>query len=148
MKVSLEGRVALVTGASRGIGRAIALALAEAGADVAVNYRREAEQADEVVAQIKAMGRKAVAYAAADLLIEVDDAEMTDEQVGHLNSIAEFLAAAKGEQGVRAEAAAARADTVAATPAAPAARPARAASGAPAQARPRRAAARKPAGFH
>jgi len=64
MKVSLEGRTALVTGGSRGIGRAIALALAEAGANVAVNYRREAADAEEVVAAIKAMGRKAKAYEA------------------------------------------------------------------------------------
>jgi NAD(P)-dependent dehydrogenase (short-subunit alcohol dehydrogenase family) len=64
MEVSLAGRVALVTGASRGIGRAIALALAEAGADVAVNYRREADAAKEVVAEIRAMGRKSEMYVA------------------------------------------------------------------------------------
>lgn len=60
--ISLEGRVALVTGGSRGIGRGIALKLAEAGADVAINYRREKESADEVVAAITAMGRTARAY--------------------------------------------------------------------------------------
>lgn len=60
----LHGRVALVTGASRGIGRGIALKLAEAGADVAVNYRREAGEAQEVVAAVRAMGRRAEAYAA------------------------------------------------------------------------------------
>jgi 3-oxoacyl-[acyl-carrier protein] reductase len=64
MEVSLAGRVALVTGASRGIGKAIALALAEAGADVAVNYRRDEGAANEAVAEIEAMGRKAKAYAA------------------------------------------------------------------------------------
>lgn len=60
----LEGRVALVTGGGRGIGRAIALRLAKDGADVAVNYRRDADAAAEVVALIKAMGRRARAYAA------------------------------------------------------------------------------------
>jgi 3-oxoacyl-[acyl-carrier protein] reductase len=64
MKIDLSGRVALVTGGGRGIGRAIALSLAEAGADVAVNYRRDAEAAEEVVKEIEGMGRKAKAYQA------------------------------------------------------------------------------------
>ncbi len=62
--IDLSGRVALVTGGSRGIGRGIALALAAAGADVAVNYRRGAEEAAETVAAIRALGRKAESYAA------------------------------------------------------------------------------------
>ena len=57
----LSGKVALVTGGSRGIGRAIALALAEQGASVAVNYIANAGAADEVVQRIVAGGGRAVA---------------------------------------------------------------------------------------
>jgi 3-oxoacyl-[acyl-carrier protein] reductase len=60
----LDGRHALVTGASRGIGRGIALALADAGADVAIGYRREVEAAEAVVKEIEAKGRRAFAFSA------------------------------------------------------------------------------------
>lgn len=64
MQISLDDKVALVTGSSRGIGRAIALALAKSGADVAVNYARNAEAASQVVAEIEALGRRARAVQA------------------------------------------------------------------------------------
>ena len=56
---SLEGQVALVTGAARGLGRAISLALANAGADVALGLRR-AEDAEDLAAEITAMGRRSM----------------------------------------------------------------------------------------
>lgn len=66
----LAGRVALVTGAGRGIGRGIALALAEDGANVIVNYRKDDAAASETVAEIEKLGRRARAYCAS-----VDDFE-------------------------------------------------------------------------
>jgi 3-oxoacyl-[acyl-carrier protein] reductase len=60
----LAGRVALVTGASRGIGRAIALALAGAGADVVVNCRERGRSAEETADAIRTKGRRALAIAA------------------------------------------------------------------------------------
>ncbi len=67
---ALDGRQAFVSGGSGGIGRAIALALASDGADVAVNYRRDEEAALATVSDIEALGRRSAAYAAS-----VDDAD-------------------------------------------------------------------------
>lgn len=57
VSINLEGRVALVTGSARGIGRACALLLAEAGADVIVNYRSNREAAEAVIERMREMGR-------------------------------------------------------------------------------------------
>ena len=61
---SLNGQTALVTGASRGIGRAVALALAAAGAEVVVNYSSSPDAANAVVAEITSAGGKAYALQA------------------------------------------------------------------------------------
>jgi NAD(P)-dependent dehydrogenase (short-subunit alcohol dehydrogenase family) len=78
MDVSLKGRVALVTGASRGIGRAIAIKLAAAGADVAVNFRKDEAAANETVAEIENLGRKAKAYSASVENFDDDTAMVAD----------------------------------------------------------------------
>ena len=59
---SLQGRNAVVTGGSRGIGRAIALRLADSGADVAITYRERADEAEHVVRDIQSKGRRAIAF--------------------------------------------------------------------------------------
>src|SRR3954471_2963474 len=62
--MGLEGRVALVSGGGRGIGRGIVEALARDGADVAINYRRDQDAANETAAVVRALGRRAEIYAA------------------------------------------------------------------------------------
>lgn len=79
MEQSLKGRVALVTGASRGIGRAIALALADAGADIAINFRRDDAAAEDVASLVRAKGRRAETYAAS-----VDDFDQTAAMVADI----------------------------------------------------------------
>jgi 3-oxoacyl-[acyl-carrier protein] reductase len=74
---NLEGRVALVTGAGRGIGRAIALILAEAGADVAVNYRERAEPAEATAKDIRQLGRR-VEVVQADVARAAEVARLVD----------------------------------------------------------------------
>jgi 3-oxoacyl-[acyl-carrier protein] reductase len=71
----LKDRVALVTGGSRGIGAAIAIALAHAGADIAVNYRQRADAAQAVCAEINSLGRRALAVQA-DVSVAAEVAEM------------------------------------------------------------------------
>jgi glucose 1-dehydrogenase len=62
--MKLAGKVALVTGSSQGIGAAIAVRLAQEGADIIINYRTHPEEADAVKAQVEAAGRKSVAIGA------------------------------------------------------------------------------------
>jgi 3-oxoacyl-[acyl-carrier protein] reductase len=74
-----DGRVALVTGGGRGIGRAIALGLAQDGADVAVNFRRDEDAARQTAKEIEAVGRRAQIYAAS-----VDDYGQCEAMVANV----------------------------------------------------------------
>jgi 3-oxoacyl-[acyl-carrier protein] reductase len=71
--MELESRVAIVTGGTRGIGRAIALDLAFNGADVALNYRKSADLAEELAGTIREMGRRA-------LVVQADVSSFADAQ--------------------------------------------------------------------
>ena len=76
LEIDLSGRTALVTGGSRGIGRAIAIALAECGAAVAVNFRSRPDEAEAVVQAIRAAGGRA-AVIRADVSIAAEVSELT-----------------------------------------------------------------------
>jgi 3-oxoacyl-[acyl-carrier protein] reductase len=82
----LEGKNAIVTGGSRGIGTAICLDLAENGANVALNYRKSASEAEEVVGRIKKMGRKALAIQA-DVSNFQDAQRMVDRVMEEFGSL-------------------------------------------------------------
>ena len=83
----LTGKVALVTGAGRGIGRGIALTLAKYGADVIVNYNGSEEKAKEVVQEIEKMGRKAAAVKCSVVDFDACGKMITDmlEEFGHID---------------------------------------------------------------
>jgi len=86
MDESLKGKTALVTGASRGIGRAIAVRLAAGGADVCVNYAKNAKEAQEVVSDIKSAGGSAIAVQA-DVSRVADVARLFDETIRQLGKL-------------------------------------------------------------
>jgi 3-oxoacyl-[acyl-carrier protein] reductase len=91
MAAELAGRAALITGASRGIGRAIAVELAAAGAAVAVNYRRDEDAAREVVDRIDSAGGRAVAIRASMAEPEQVDA-LADAALAELGFVDIFVA--------------------------------------------------------
>src|SRR3982751_6046871 len=82
----LAGKTAVVTGASRGIGRATAIRLAEAGANVVVNYFQHRGDADDVVAECERLGAKAIAVQANVAILD-EAKHLIDSGVGHFGSV-------------------------------------------------------------
>lgn len=85
--IDLSGKVALITGSSRGIGRGCALEMARAGADIAVSYRTHPDEAEAVAAEIRAMGRQALVVGAdvADRSAVENLVNTTIAEFGHLD---------------------------------------------------------------
>ena len=84
--VDLKGKTALITGASRGIGKATALLFAQEGAHIVINYIDEEEQAYMAVKEIEAFGMRAIAIQA-DVSREDDVKKMTEEAVSYFGGI-------------------------------------------------------------
>ena len=96
--MQFEGNNAIVTGGSRGIGRSCALELAQAGANVAINYHSNAAAADEVVSEIKKMGRNAIAIQA-DVSEQDSVEQMIAQTVEEFGSLEFFVSnAAQSER--------------------------------------------------
>ena len=87
MHYSFKGKNALVTGSSKGIGRAVAMALAQGGANVTVNCSSSKDQADEVAEEIRKLGRKALVVACdvSDLAAVEDMVQRTVSEFGSLD---------------------------------------------------------------
>lgn len=81
MNQTLTGKIALITGGARGIGRATALKLAQSGADIAIVYFNSSDEADVLVKEIKAMGRQAIALQA-----NVADQQSVKEMMGQFKT--------------------------------------------------------------
>jgi NAD(P)-dependent dehydrogenase (short-subunit alcohol dehydrogenase family) len=99
MQIDLTGKKALVTGASRGLGRAIALSLARAGADVVITYEKSADKAQAVASEIKALGRHCEAVQA-----DSASAEAIQEAVTHAARTSEAWISWSTTPGLRAAA--------------------------------------------
>lgn len=102
-QMKLQGRVALVTGAGKRLGRAVALRLAQEGADVAIHYGKSASDAREVVGQIEKLGRRAAAFPA-ELTDVAAIQRLVSEVIAHfghleilINTAATFLQTKFGE---------------------------------------------------
>src|SRR5438552_801811 len=84
--MKFKDKIVLITGSSRGIGRAMAIAFAKEGANVVVNYLKEKESADEVVKQIKNLGSDAIAIQA-DVAVEASVQNLITGSVKHFGGI-------------------------------------------------------------
>lgn|SRR5690606_15839900 len=93
--LDLEGKRALVTGGSRGVGRATALLLARAGADVGITYRARREEAEAVVADIERLGRRAWAEGG-----DLTDPEFVERVFGRVDAIFDGLDVFVGNAGI------------------------------------------------
>jgi len=98
--MDLNGKAALVTGGGTGLGRAIALVLAGAGCDVAVNYSRSRDEAEAAAAEIRALGRRAVALQG-DVSDQADANRIVEETVAAFGGIDVLVNNAGVTRGVR-----------------------------------------------